>query len=447
MFENLSKKQKSGLGLLLAATFLISISYSFYFRIPPAVDARAYDTIAWNLARGYGYRESLDGPLAMDNAILRVGPGYEFFLAVIYYFFGHHYEIIWLLQSLFLTFSALLVFLISKEIFKNSWNYSAGIIAAALVGLSPDLVTIQAMLMTEALGIFLICLSVYLFCRYLNAEQKSYFSAMLLGFFLALATLVRTPAGFLFLSVAVYFLISKDFKRLLAMVFLMALVVSPWATRNYKVYGEFILTNAASGLNLLTGNHPGASGEQEPYLVLDRYAAELGGIGANQQATKDAIQFILNNPLEFLKLTIYRTSTYFSFARPTGFWFHLQGFSKILTLITSAIYSVLLFTGGFWGIWKSLQLEGEEKNAVRYFLAMLAIMPLVIIGVIVETRYRVLVYPFFAVFAGYGLNLFWQKKLEWQPALTIVLLLGANTLFDITRNLGRILERIQGLTK
>ena len=92
-------------------------------------------------------------------------------------------------------------------------------------------------------------------------------------------------------------------------------------------------------------------------------------------------------------------------------------------------------------------MNGREKTLAKIFLAMLIMMPLAVVGIIVETRYRMLVYPFLAVFAGYGLSVFWQKKLEWQPALIITFLLGANTFFDVSRNLGRIFERIQDLTK
>ena len=73
--------------------------------------------------------------------------------------------------------------------------------------------------------------------------------------------------------------------------------------RTWKIYHSFIPTNAASGFNLLAGNHSGANGEQEPYSLLDDYVRDLGHVGANNQATKDALNFISAHPLEFLKLT------------------------------------------------------------------------------------------------------------------------------------------------
>ncbi len=407
------------------------------------VDARAYDTIAWHLVQGYGYRESLDAPLANDNAIIRVGPGYEFFLAGIYAIFGHHYQIVWVIQAFLTALSAFLIFLLTKEIFKNHWSRVLGLTAAALIGFSPDLITMQAMLMTETLGVFLIILSALFLFKYLNRQSWRYL--ILMSISLGAAALVRTPAIFLFFPIAGYLFWNKKQKALLVSALIIFLMFLPWIVRNYGVFHIFLPTNAASGFNLLAGNHLGASGEQEPYLLLDYYVSKLGYLKANQQATKDALSFMAVYPWQFLKLTLSRISIYFSFSRPTGFWFHLHGLSKALTLISSAIYSVILFLFGFWGISRITKLETEEKNKTWLLLAMLAMMPLAVIGIIVETRYRFLSYPFFAVFAGFGFQEFLKKRLEWKPALLIFGLLFLNTALDIIRNFGRILERIHNL--
>ena len=441
--EAIDKKQNLILWSVLFGVFLVSIFYSFYFRIPPAVDARAYDNIAWNLVQGNGYRETLDTPIEKDNSIIRVGPGYEIFLAGIYYIFGHHYEAVWIIQALLMALSALLIFLTTKEIFGARWNFLIGLTAAVLIGFSPDLITMQGMLMTEMLGVFLVILSAYLFCRYYNAVEKSWSLALLLGLAVGSAALTRTTAAFLFFPIAFYFLTIKNWKHFLISVAAILALFFPWIIRNYQVYGVFMPTNAAGGFNLLTGNHPGASGEQGDFSVVDRYPPELNGIQVDKLAAEDAIKFISANPLEFLKLTIYRTSIYFSFARPTGFWFHLSGWDKAVTLVSSAIYSVLIFILGFWGIWRIKNLEAKEKKLAGFLLAMLIMMPLSVIGIIVETRYRMLVYPFFAVFAGYGLSEFLARRISWKPVFYLTSFLILNTAFDIFRNLGRIIERIK----
>ena len=441
----LNIKQKYILFFLLVGIFIVSLSYSFYFKIPPLVDARAYDTIAWHLATGEGYREALDVPINQDNAIIRVGPGYEFFLAGIYYLFGHFIQIIWIIQALLLTASSFLIFLISQEVFKERWNYKIGFISALFIGLSPDLITMQAMLMTETLGIFLAIITIYLFFRYYNSKKKSLFLASILGVSFGISVLVRTPLALLVIPFGVYFLYEKKWKHLVLFTVFSCLIFVPWTIRNWNVYHAFIPTNAASGFNFLVGNHKGANGEQEPYPILDEYVKQFGHIEANKKATSDALNFITTQPLEFLKLTFLRTSIYFSFARPTGFWFHLHGINKAVTLVTSALYATTIFIFGLWGILAIRSLTHEEKKKAFYLLAMLIMMPLALVGVVVETRYRFLVYPFFALFAGFGFNAFSQEKLSLKYTLILTGLLVLNTAFDIVRNFSRITERIHGL--
>lgn len=445
-----TRRQKEILIFFLTGIFVISLLYSFYFRIPPAVDAHAYDTIAWNVVQGHGYRESLDFPLNNNNAVIRVGPGYEFFLAALYFLFGHHYEVIWVVQALLLTLTAFLVFLIAQEVF--GVNFGVGITAAALIGFSPDLITMQGMLMTETLGIFLIVLTVYLFFISSNRVANLWL-VRLTALVLGLATLVRTPSILLALPMGGYLLWQRRWKDVVLMAAVGILVFTPWTVRNFRIYKEFIPTNLASGFNLLAGNHPGANGEQEPYPILDEYVKDYGYVEANRRATQDALSFIVSHPLEYAKLTLLRASIYFSFARPTGFWFHLSGLSKAITLTTSALYAFILFTLGFFGIGVLLKECFESGNtALRQYsgkalwlLGILLMMPIAIIPIIVETRYRMSIYPFFALFAGFG---FWKLR-ESTRCLScfalIAFLVFANTAFDILRNIDRILERINNL--
>src|SRR3989344_4148486 len=98
---NFSLALKNNLILfIILATFLASISYSFYFRITPVVDAGTYDKIALNILAGYGYHEDINKTALFDHAITKVGPIYEYFLATIYKIFGHYFEVIWTIQAI-----------------------------------------------------------------------------------------------------------------------------------------------------------------------------------------------------------------------------------------------------------------------------------------------------------------------------------------------------------
>lgn len=439
------QKENKIIAAIMLASFIISLTYSFYFKIEPAVDAAAYDKIAWNLVQGNGYKESADLSFDEDIAILRVGPGYQFFLAAIYFIFGHYIWIIWIINAFLHALTAFLVYLLSREILKENWNNLIGFASAAFIGFSPDLITMSGMLMTETLAVFLITLAVYVFFKYINDSLYQFYLIILFAFILGLAVLIRTTVFLTVLPVFYYFFSKKYWKDLAVFIFVLAAVFTPWTVRNYKTYGVFIPTTNVLGYDLLVGNHPGATGELEPYAPAENYLNEKGSILGSRLALKDALVFIASHPLEFLKITFYRISIYFSFIRPTGFWFHLEGMSKALTLVFSAVYSILLFVLGFFGIYRIKELPPADKKRAKFLFWLLLTMPLAVIWIIVETRYRFLAYPFFAVFSGYGLAGLFNKKNNFKPALLIFSVLFLNAAFDAWRNSERIIERIKEL--
>ena len=437
---------------LAVAVFAVSVSYSFYFQIKPAVDAKAYDRIAQNIVSGEGYRESLDVPIEKDNSIVRVGPGYEFFLAGVYQVFGRNLPAVWVIHAFLLSLASVFVYLASLKIFSEldeKRKEIASLASAALVGFSPDLVTISGMIMSETLAVFLIALSVFLFFDYLTGGRKSIWRMFALFLSLGFLAMVRTPAAFLALPVFFYFLSERRWKELVFGALVIAALFSPWVYRNYKIYGAFVPTNLAYGVDLLFGNHQGASGELEHYDLPYENIKKYGYAEGNKENAKEALRFVVDNPLEFLKITFYRVSIYFSFARPTGFWFHLEGLSKVATLALSALYSALVFILGFLGASFMGQLK-EDKRAAKYLLAMAALMPVSVMFIAVETRYRFPIYPLLAVFAGYAVSDFvydWRGWKGWklQNALIAVFILLANTGFDGLRNLSVIFEKLNDL--
>src|SRR3989344_8472566 len=138
-------------------TVLLSLAHSFYFKIDPSVDADAYESYASEIAAGRGY------PV---GAIGRPGPGYEYFLAIIYYFFGRSHEAVWIIQAILLGLSTLAVYFLTKLVFKNLWHPLIGLASMAFVGLSPDFIVLSSMLMTETLSVFLT--AVFLLCFFKN---------------------------------------------------------------------------------------------------------------------------------------------------------------------------------------------------------------------------------------------------------------------------------------
>lgn len=442
-----STVKKITIGILITA-FVLTIGYAFYFNIKPSVDAKAYDSIAMNLVSGNGYVENAAIPAVSDSAIGRVGPGYQFFLFIIYWLFGHSIQLVWILQAMLHIGSAILIFFIAKKLFGEQGEI-IGCIASTLFVLFIDLIEMTAMIMTETLTVFLIILSMYLFIRYF--DQPTNKNVLFLGITIALSILTRPTALFFFLVVLIFALLKKYYVQALIITACAFFIVGPWTARNYITYGRFIPTTAAGGYDLWVGNNPAANGELNATPEITNYLADNGIVKTDEKGIKEVKYFIFHNPIQFVKLLLVKTSIYFSFGRPLAFWFYLSGLPKILTIIFSSLFAFIFFSFGLSGAW---MLFKERKPLIRWLLLLMLAAPLSVVPIIVETRYRFPVYPFLALFAGYFIVTAWQYwhkrkedgKIGWQfsiKAYTIVsIIIIANTAFDFLKNLDVVKNKL-----
>jgi len=427
---------------IIISSFLLSISYSFYHQIRPAVDARAYDTIATNIINGNGYREDLSLDLTHDLAITRVGPLYEYFLAGIYKIFGHHYGTVWIIQALLHALTAWFVYLIALLVFANSeQKKKVGLWASAIIGFHPDLMEISSMLLTETLYLFLVCLLFYLFFKYFSQQTK--WGLINLALISGLAVLARPPVLFLMPIIVFFFWSKKEWLSLTLFLIILFLVFVPWTIRNYQVYGEIMPFGAAGNYNFWIGNWHGGDGEQSPQPFHSAFVDSHEVQDINGESMRQFKLFLQEHPTEFLKLTVLRVSKYFSIIRPMGFWFYQQGIGKLLMIVSSALASVFLFVFGLAGIVKAF----KEKNLrLKYLLALIVVTPLIIFITVVETRYRFQIYPLLAIFAGYYLMLlggtkkWWVDKILWLAMFIITL----NGLVDLLLSFGKFKEKLGG---
>lgn len=416
--------------IILISSFLLSLAYSFYFRIEPAVDARGYDRIAQNLAAGRGYVERPDTPFASEAAISRVGPGYQFFLAGIYKTFGRNLPLIWILQALIHTLSGFFIYLISKKVFKDFEKREiAALISTFLFLFFIDIFELTSMILTETLFLFLLIVSIFSIIKFFeNPEiKKSTFTGILFG----LAILTRPTVLPLFLIAFSLMVYKKYFKEAFLFLLIPFLIIAPWTYRNYKVHKTFILTSSAGGINFWMGNNPEATGESFYTEEMSGYIKKYGFVAAEKKGFEEGKKFITEHPFKFIKLSFIKTSIYFSAARPAAFWFHLSGFSMAMTAVLSSIFAFVIFSFGALGIIAALRKRNFNINLL-FSYALIA--PLIVIPLVVETRYRYQIYPFLIIFAGFFISNVknYLKDPFWKKITFVVILIFAlNSLFDL----------------
>ncbi len=425
---------------ILVVSFFITLSYAFYFRIHPVVDAQAYDQIAMNLLQGCGFKEDCSNNFLHDPAITRAGPAYEFFLAGIYYIFGHQYEVVWIIQALLHVLTAYMLYLSAKRLFVEKGE-KIGLIAAAIIAFHPDLIEIAAMLMTETFYLFFVSLFIYLFARVYRDPANSFLS-IVLGVITGLAILSRPPV-MLFVPVVLYLYFTKKLLRqgLVFCVFLL-LTLTPWTIRNYRVFDTFIPTTLIGEYNLWVGNTLESDGGQlsEGFNPVTHYGEFYGFATLKDEAKRQFFDFVFTHPGRFIELCVIRFMTYFSLIRPMGFWFYQTGISQATFVAVSGISIAALFILGFAGL---VQLFREKKALYYYVIVLTLTAPILLIPTVVQSRYRFQIYPFLALSAAYLLARYTGERKSARSAIIMTMVvLGIITLCDVFIFRESIIEHI-----
>jgi 4-amino-4-deoxy-L-arabinose transferase-like glycosyltransferase len=435
--QGLFKREKVII-FIACLTFVLSAGYAFLYKIAPAVDARAYDQVGWNIAQGHGFRLALDLPIDQDEVITYQGPAYQFFLAGIYSVVGHHREAVWIAQAFLRALCVLMLCAICKRLFREQGR-EIGWIAAALFGFYPDLIEIGAMLMTETFFIFLTTLTLWLFIR--EHEKPSIVGASLVGASFSLAILGRSTI-LLFAPVFLWwFWRRKAWKPFLGFAIVAAIVLMPWTVRNWNTYHKFIPTMANSGYNLWVGNRHGATGEGGNPPIMHEIMKARGMTETSNFFSGEFKTFVREYPFEYAQLTTGRFIKYFSFIRPMGFWFYQSGLPQMLFIISSVCAGFILFTLSLSGILLSWMRERNEALRDLFFFTCLT--AFAVIPIIITTRYRLPIYPLLSIFAALAIARSYRDLKKTVPfliaGLSFTLLLAS---VDFAQFSGRIFERI-----
>jgi hypothetical protein len=433
-----NRKHTILLAALLLAVFACSLAYAFGFRIQPMVDARWYDTIAWNLAGGKGFRLLDSGTLADDPAIGAVGPGYEYFLAGAYGIFGHHLEPVWILQSLLHTLNALFVFLLARQVIPESpRRFFFAWLAAAFYGLNPDLILMAAMLFTETLYLTLLLIAALGMAAFAaNSSAKAAFATAVA---LACAILVRPIALLPLVVFLVLLVVKKKPLWVVGVLVIQLMAIGPWAWRNTALYGRFVPLTAAGGYDLWVGNNPQADGEEIPAKDVSEYKDRYGFLAADRYGAEQYVKFLMHSPIQFLALQGIKTAKFFSVIRTSAWWFHLSGIARALTFFLSAGFFILLLLLGIPGIYSSLR---DGPGPARILSALALSVPVAVIPIVVTSRLRYPMYPFLAVLAALAAFRYREGALSRRSILLTAGLIIAVTLMDIIISAPQIPDRI-----
>jgi 4-amino-4-deoxy-L-arabinose transferase-like glycosyltransferase len=226
------------------------------FRAQSFVNARFdpydFEKMGKSIARGEGF-------LPYGTLLKRRAPLYPLAIGGLYAAFGERPILIQLLQCLCLAGTCLLVFDLGRRLF----NKRTGILAGLACAVHPMMLRYVADIQLETMFTFLTTLMVWTTVRF--KEKPTVAAGLLVGAAAAVATL--TKAVFLLypgLFAAAIVLLALLARRrgqqaaipwvpLGAMFLAMAVVISPWTIRNYKVTGHFVPVSSGASDAFLRG--------------------------------------------------------------------------------------------------------------------------------------------------------------------------------------------------
>jgi tetratricopeptide (TPR) repeat protein len=314
-------------GALMRALYLVEIASHPEFS-HPTVDASYHDYWANGIATGdWRVPEDETDPQIRRRPFFRP-PGYAYWLALVYRLFGRGQYAPRLLQMAAGLLAALLAYLFARRPF----GAAVGLVYAGLMALYWIFIYYEGELLGTSLEAFLSLLLLWLIAR--GREEPGLKRGFAAGLALGVAALFR-PNVLLFWPVAAAWLGRSSVpaperdhsarRRLGLAGFLLgtALAVFPAAVRNYLVGGEFVPIAANAGMSLAVGNNPLADGTNHnlPYHGIfgspfdyPRAVRSLeGGLGlpagtvgwaqASSLYGREAVHFIRDRPLDFLRLT------------------------------------------------------------------------------------------------------------------------------------------------
>ncbi len=299
--------------------FVLRLAWVLYATREPVGyhDPTFYEHLAWDLANGRGYVGESGLPTAYYP------PGYPMILSAIFALVLHtplpdNLPMAGALMNLvFGTATILTVGLLGRRLV-GPW---VGAIAAIVVALFPSLILHTSLLLSETtFNFFLTATLLVLLWNPWRNPAPGRDRIVAVGMLTGLCVLIRPVALPVLVAFAVGLWLARAPWRVTCVrIGLLALgvvaVVAPWTARNAVAMDAFVPISTNTGDNLCIGNHDGAQGgfalPESCFEGVPPFPQDWGDVERNEETTRRALQWILDNPLEQPSLIWWRN--YYTF--------------------------------------------------------------------------------------------------------------------------------------
>ena len=380
-----------------------------------------FDVLARNFVNGFGYSYlSLleNGELTnkyAPEALLHLPSAYmpilyPLLVTLFVYVFGYNSTSVFLLLA-FQSFLGAINCLMIGKIFEEKFNKKSFSLIY-LTAFFPLHIFMSTQISASTVYVFLISCVLLFYHRLLKFRDIKH--SIFLGISLGLLTLSRADAILIIPAIIILLtFIHRNISSKYTLVFALSslLIIAPLSVRNYNTFGFFYPLTISGGLNLWLGNNDDATGSRMNYVVPykpipktiqdqiqslkvdENYEVALDNI-----YKEEAKQFIINNPLKSVKLSIKKI---------IFFWVHIYDERVKYPLMNNILYwgpwIILLpfFMFGFRDIIKDFKSHDLEIFLILYFTFIYSVF-------FVLPRYRLIVLPIYLILS----MKFFNKKFQ-----------------------------------
>lgn len=412
--ERYKPKKEHWIWIVLFMAVVIRLVFAFQVKASPLVHGLASDSKE--------YIEFATRMLAGDfthQDFIMFNPLYPVLLYLVFGVFGVNVFAAILVQVVLDILSCFMIYTLTRRLFDGT----TGLVAMTIYALYGDIIFFTGVLLAPISICFLSLLFMNLLL--LGVEKRKLTIFGLSGLVFGLQVLVK-PNIFLFIFVVplwiVWALRSKiGVQRawLPAVSFLgfFLLVILGVSARNYTIEQHFSPFSTQGGLNFYIGNHSGSTGvfmTPEGVSAVPQYQVKssiqhaekqmgkaLGPQGASDYWMKQGMEYIAENPFDFIALTLKKT---------TLFWHHeavyqnvdIEQCKKLIPLLQVPFLSFgLVAPLGLLGCFLWVMRRRKEPNVLLVLLYIGVYMAGTVIFFI-TARFRLPVVPFLIVAGAYG---------------------------------------------
>lgn len=299
---------------------LLRIIWAVLIPVIPLSDSFAYDTFAINIWQNNTYGWEADKPYSYWPV------GTSGIYSLFYSVFGHVY---WPIVIFHIAISIGIIYFTKTLCERFFDDKRVAMIAGWLLALWPTMIFYCTILGSELLYMFFSLAGMYWFTQQKGSVLKN---SLIAGLLFAAAYYVRpliTVAMVICIFTCAVMLKERwqslALKSLISFAVL-ALLVAPWAYRNYHTHNAFVPMSTNSGAVFWMGNQPGTNGG---YVPTPPEMANMDTHERSQILKARAMEYIKEEPLAFISRTLKKFITFHTY-ETIGVTWNEKGIAKVI---------------------------------------------------------------------------------------------------------------------